>query len=145
MKLLRYGLPGHEEPGILDAAGHVRSLAGIVDDLRGDALSPGSLAKLAALDPMRLPVVRGPVRYGPCVAGTGKFICIGLNYADHAKETGAQVPSEPVIFMKATSAIQGADDDVWIPRGSTKTDWEVELGVVIGSRAKHATVESDAS
>ena len=141
MKLLRYGPPGREQPGILDAAGHVRSLAGIVEDLRGDALSPEGLARIAAHDPMRLPVVEGPVRYGPCVAGTGKFICIGLNYADHAKETGAQVPSEPVIFMKATSAIQGADDDVWIPRGSKKTDWEVELGVVIGSRAKHASVE----
>jgi 2-keto-4-pentenoate hydratase/2-oxohepta-3-ene-1,7-dioic acid hydratase in catechol pathway len=141
VKLLRYGLPGREEPGILDAAGHVRSLAGIVDDLRGDAISPESLERIAAHDPMRLPVVDGPVRYGPCVAGTGKFICIGLNYADHAKETGAQVPSEPVIFMKATSAIQGADDEVWIPRGSKKTDWEVELGVVIGSRAKHVSVE----
>ena len=142
MKLLRYGLPGREEPGILDASGHVRSLAGIVDDLRGEALSKESLARIAAHDPMRLPVVRGPVRYGPCVAGTGKFICIGLNYADHAKETGAQVPSEPVIFMKATSAIQGADDEVWIPRGSKKTDWEVELGVVIGHRAKHVSEEN---
>ncbi len=141
MKLLRHGLPGREEPGLLDASGHVRSLVGIVDDLSGDALSPASLAKIAALDPMRLPVVRGPVRYGPCVAGTGKFICIGLNYADHAKETGAQVPTEPVIFMKATSAIQGADDEVWIPRGSQKTDWEVELGVVIGHRAKHVKPE----
>jgi 2-keto-4-pentenoate hydratase/2-oxohepta-3-ene-1,7-dioic acid hydratase in catechol pathway len=141
LKLLRHGLPGREEPGILDPAGHVRSLKGVVDDLAGEALSPESLARIAALDPMRLPLVRGPVRYGPCVAGTGKFICIGLNYADHAKETGAQVPSEPVIFMKATSAIQGPDDEVWIPRGSEKTDWEVELGVVIGSRAKHVSVE----
>jgi len=141
LKLLRHGLPGREEPGILDPAGHVRSLKGVVDDLAGEALSPESLARIGALDPMRLPLVRGPVRYGPCVAGTGKFICIGLNYADHAKETGAQVPSEPVIFMKATSAIQGADDEVWIPRGSEKTDWEVELGVVIGSRAKHVSVE----
>ncbi len=142
MKLLRHGLPGREEPGILDAAGHVRSLEGIVEDLAGDALSPAGLAAIAAHDPMRLPLVRGPVRYGPCVARTGKFICIGLNYADHAKETGAQVPSEPVIFMKATSAIQGPDDDVWIPLGSKKTDWEVELGVVIGSRAKHVSVEN---
>jgi len=141
MKLVRCGLPGREEPGILDPAGHVRSLAGVVPDLRGEALSPSSLAHIATLDPMRLPLVRGPVRFGSCVGGTGKFICIGLNYADHAKETGAQVPSEPVIFMKATSAIQGADDDVWIPRGSEKTDWEVELGVVIGSRAKHVTPE----
>ena len=141
MKLLRHGPPGREQPGILDAAGHVRSLQGVVEDLRGDALSPASLATIAAHDPMRLPVVESPVRFGPCVTGTGKFICIGLNYADHAKETGAQVPTEPVIFMKATSAIQGADDDVWIPRGSKKTDWEVELGVVIGSRAKHVSVE----
>ena len=141
MKLLRYGPPGRESPGLLDPAGHVRSLSGIVEDLRGEALSPESLSRIGALDPMRLPIVRGPLRYGPCVAGTGKFICIGLNYADHAKETGAQVPSEPVIFMKATSAIQGPDDDVWIPRGSTKTDWEVELGVFIGHRAKHVSVE----
>jgi 2-keto-4-pentenoate hydratase/2-oxohepta-3-ene-1,7-dioic acid hydratase in catechol pathway len=135
-------MPGREQPGILDPAGRIRSLAGIVEDLRGEALAPASLEILRKLDPMRLPLVEGPVRLGPCVAGTGKFICIGLNYADHAKETGAEVPSEPVIFMKATSAIQGADDDVWIPKGSKKTDWEVELGVVIGSRAKHVTKES---
>jgi 2-keto-4-pentenoate hydratase/2-oxohepta-3-ene-1,7-dioic acid hydratase in catechol pathway len=142
VKLLRYGLPGREQAGLLDPVGHVRSLSGIVEDWRGEALLPTSLETIAKLDPMRLPLVRGPVRYGPCVAGTGKFICIGLNYADHAKETGAQVPSEPVIFMKATSAIQGADDEVWIPRGSQKTDWEVELGVVIGARAKHVPIES---
>jgi 2,4-diketo-3-deoxy-L-fuconate hydrolase len=141
VKLVRCGPPGREQPGILDAAGRVRSLVGIVDDLRGDALGPASLGELSKLDPARLPLVEGPVRYGPCVAGTGKFICIGLNYADHAKETGAEVPSEPVIFMKATSAIGGADDDVWIPRGSKKTDWEVELGVVIGSRARHVGEE----
>jgi 2-keto-4-pentenoate hydratase/2-oxohepta-3-ene-1,7-dioic acid hydratase in catechol pathway len=142
VKLVRHGVPGREQPGILDPAGRIRSLAGIVDDLRGESLAPASLEILKKLDPMRLPLVEGPVRLGPCVAGTGKFICIGLNYADHAKETGAEVPSEPVIFMKATSAIQGADDDVWIPRGSVKTDWEVELGVVIGSRAKRVTKES---
>ena len=141
MKLVRCGPPGREQQGILDAAGRVRSLVGIVDDLRGDALGPASLGELSKLDPARLPLVEGPVRYGPCVAGTGKFICIGLNYADHARETGAEVPSEPVIFMKATSAIGGADDDVWIPRGSKKTDWEVELGVVIGSRARHVSEE----
>ena len=142
MKLVRHGVPGREQPGILDPAGRIRSLAGIVEDIRGEALAPASLEILRKLDPMRLPVVEGPVRLGPCVGGTGKFICIGLNYADHAKETGAEVPSEPVIFMKATSAIQGADDDVWIPKGSKKTDWEVELGVVIGSRAKRVTKES---
>ena len=142
MKLVRHGVPGREQPGILDPAGRIRSLAGIVEDIRGEALAPASLEILRKLDPMRLPVVEGPVRLGPCVGGTGKFICIGLNYADHAKETGAEVPSEPVIFMKATSAIQGADDDVWIPKGSKKTDWEVELGVVIGSRAKRVTRES---
>ncbi len=142
MKLLRHGPPGREQPGIVDPAGRIRSLVGIVDDLRGDALAPPSLEILRKLDPMRLPLVEGPVRLGPCVAGTGKFICIGLNYADHAKETGVEVPSEPVMFMKATSAIQGPDDDVWIPRGSVKTDWEVELGVIIGSRAKHVSVEN---
>jgi 2,4-diketo-3-deoxy-L-fuconate hydrolase len=142
MKLVRHGPPGREQPGIVDAAGHIRSLVGVVDDLRGDVLAPASLEILRRLDPMRLPLVEGPVRLGPCVAGTGKFICIGLNYADHAKETGAEVPSEPVMFMKATSAIQGPDDDVWIPRGSQKTDWEVELGVIIGARAKHVSVEN---
>jgi 2-keto-4-pentenoate hydratase/2-oxohepta-3-ene-1,7-dioic acid hydratase in catechol pathway len=141
VKLVRFGLPGREEPGLLDADGRVRSLVGVVPDVAGPAISPAGLEILRALDPMRLPPVRGPVRFGPCVAGTGKFICIGLNYADHAAETGAQVPSEPVMFMKATSAISGPDDDVLIPRGSVKTDWEVELGVVIGSRAKHVSVE----
>ena len=139
MKLLRYGLPGRERPGILDANGRIRSLESAIPDLAGDALSPTGLEILRALDPAHLPLVEGPVRLGPCVAGVGKFICIGLNYADHAAETGAQVPSEPVIFMKATSAISGPDDDVVIPRGSTKTDWEVELGVVIGSRAKYVS------
>ncbi len=141
MKLLRYGPPGREQPGLLDAHGRIRSLAGEIADLRGEALLPAELERLGALDPARLPLVDAPVRLGPCVAGTGKFVCIGLNYADHAAETGAQVPSEPVIFMKATSAISGPDDDVEIPRGSKKTDWEVELGVVIGARAKHVTVE----
>lgn len=143
MKLLRYGLPGRELPGILDVNGRIRSLEGVIRDLSGEAISPPGLEILRALDPARLPLVEGPVRLGPCVAGVGKFICIGLNYADHAAETGAQVPSEPVMFMKATSAISGPDDDVLIPRGSTKTDWEVELGVVIGSRAKYVS-EADA-
>lgn len=143
MKLLRFGLPGRERPGILDANGRIRSLEGVIPDLAGEAISPTGLEILRALDPARLPIVEGPVRLGPCVAGVGKFICIGLNYADHAAETGAQVPSEPVMFMKATSAISGPDDDVVIPRGSMKTDWEVELGVVIGSRAKYVS-ETDA-
>jgi len=143
VKLLRFGLPGRERPGILDANGRIRSLEGVIPDLAGEAISPTGLEILRALDPARLPIVEGPVRLGPCVAGVGKFICIGLNYADHAAETGAQVPSEPVMFMKATSAISGPDDDVVIPRGSMKTDWEVELGVVIGSRAKYVS-ETDA-
>jgi 2-keto-4-pentenoate hydratase/2-oxohepta-3-ene-1,7-dioic acid hydratase in catechol pathway len=141
MKLFRFGEPGREQPGILDASGVRRSLVGVIDDLRGDALSPASLARLARLDLSKLPLVPEGARFGPCVTGTGKFICIGLNYADHAAETGAQVPAEPVVFMKATSAIIGPNDDVVIPRGSKKTDWEVELGLVIGSRAKYVTPE----
>ncbi len=141
MKLFRYGEPGREQPGILDSKGQRRSLVGVIDDVRGAALSPASLARLAALDTSKLPLVPEGARFGPCVSGTGKFICIGLNYADHAAETGAQVPAEPVVFMKATSAIIGPNDDVVIPRGSKKTDWEVELGIVIGSAAKYVTPE----
>jgi 2-keto-4-pentenoate hydratase/2-oxohepta-3-ene-1,7-dioic acid hydratase in catechol pathway len=141
MKLFRYGEPGREQPGILDSKGQRRSLVGVIDDVRGAALSPASLARLAALDTSKLPLVPEGARFGPCVSGTGKFICIGLNYADHAAETGAQVPAEPVVFMKATSAIIGPYDDVVIPRGSKKTDWEVELGIVIGSAAKYVTPE----
>ncbi len=143
MKLLRYGPPGQERPGLLDADGAIHDLTGHLDDVGGDALSPAALDRLRALDPARLPLVDPDVRLGPCVAGVGKFICIGLNYSDHAAETGAKVPSEPIIFMKATSAITGPNDDVLIPRGSEKTDWEVELGVVIGSRAKYVS-EADA-
>ena len=141
MKLFRYGEPGREQPGVLDSKGQRRSLVGVIDDVRGAALSPASLARLAALDTSKLPLVPEGARFGPCVSGTGKFICIGLNYADHAAETGAQVPAEPVVFMKATSAIIGPNDDVVIPRGSKKTDWEVELGIVIGSAAKYVTPE----
>lgn len=137
MKLLRYGAPGAEKPGLLDGAGRIRDLSAHVDDLAGRWLSPEGLAAIAALPVDSLPLVEGTPRLGPCVAGTGKFICIGLNYSDHAAETGAAVPSEPVVFMKATSAIQGPDDPVEIPRGSEKTDWEVELGVIIGSTAKY--------
>ena len=147
MKLLRFGPPNQEQPGILDAAGNIRSLAGIIDDLAGDALSPTSLDRLHELELDALPLVprSSPLapRLGPPVARTGKIMCIGLNYADHAAETGAQQPKEPVLFMKATSAICGPNDDVRIPRGSTQTDWEVELGVVIGSPAKYVS-EADA-
>ncbi len=139
MKLLRYGPAGSEKPGLLDGEGTIRDLSGQVADIGGAAISPEGLAQLAKLDPASLPTVAGNPRLGPCVAGTGKFICIGLNYSDHAAETGATVPSEPIIFMKATSAIVGPDDDVLIPRGSVKTDWEVELGVVIGKTAKYVS------
>ena len=139
MKLLRYGRPGKEKPGLLGPDGRIRDLSGEIDDVAGKALDPKVLKRLAKLDPASLPAVRGNPRIGPCVAGTGKFICIGLNYSDHAAETGATVPSEPIIFMKATSAIVGPDDDVLIPRGSKKTDWEVELGVVIGRTAKYVS------
>lgn len=140
MKLLRHGPPGREKPGVLDKNGRIRSLEGEIADVAGEALHPGTIARLRLLELERLPLVEGPVRLGPCVAGTGKFVCIGLNYADHAAETGTHVPPEPVIFMKATSAISGPDDDVEIPRGSKKTDWEVELGVVIGVRARRVEV-----
>jgi 2-keto-4-pentenoate hydratase/2-oxohepta-3-ene-1,7-dioic acid hydratase in catechol pathway len=143
MKLLRYGPVGQEKPGLLDARGQIRDLSQHVRDIAGDALLPEGLARIAALDPDKLPVVTGSPRLGACVAGTGKFICIGLNYSDHAAETGAAVPTEPIIFMKATSAIVGPNDRVEIPRGSVKTDWEVELGVVIGKTAKYVS-EADA-
>ena len=138
MKLLRYGPLGQEKPGLVDKDGNVRDLSGHVKDIAGEAISPEGLKKLAAIDPASLPLVEVD-RYGACVSGTGKFICIGLNYSDHAAETGATVPPEPIIFMKASSAIVGPDDDVLIPRGSVKTDWEVELGVVIGRTAKYVT------
>lgn len=143
MKLVRYGEPGEEKPGLIDAAGAIRDLSGHVPDIAGAVLTPEGLAKIAAIDPASLPVVPGTPRFGPCVAGTGKFICIGLNYSDHAAETGATVPPEPIIFMKATSAITGPNDPVEIPRNSQKTDWEVELGVVIGKKAKYVS-EADA-
>ncbi len=136
MKLVRYGPAGQEKPGLVDMDGNIRDLSGHVKDIAGDAISPEGLRKIAAIDAASLPLVE-ITRYGPCVAGTGKFICIGLNYSDHAAETGAKVPPEPIIFMKATSAIVGPNDNVEIPRGSLKTDWEVELGVVIGKHAKY--------
>ncbi|MBK0023858.1 fumarylacetoacetate hydrolase family protein [Ochrobactrum sp. S46] len=143
MKFLRYGERGQEKPGLLDADGIIRDLSAHVSDLSGAVLSPETLAKLRLLDVNALPKVEGNPRLGPCVAGTGKFICIGLNYADHAAESGMAVPPEPIIFMKATSAIVGPNDDLLIPRGSEKTDWEVELGIVIGKTAKYVS-EDDA-
>ncbi|CUX25562.1 MULTISPECIES: fumarylacetoacetate hydrolase family protein [Agrobacterium] len=138
MKLMRVGQPGQEKPAILDAEGKVRDLSAHVKDIGGEAISPEGLKKIAAIDLGTLPVLNEE-RIGACVAGTGKFICIGLNFSDHAAETGATVPPEPVIFMKATSAIVGPNDNVTIPRGSEKTDWEVELGVVIGKTAKYVS------
>lgn len=135
MKFLRFGPKGAEKPGVLDQDGNIRDLSATVPDLAGDVLT--DLDRLKAVDVANLPLVEGSPRLGPCVAGTGKFMCIGLNYADHAAETGAAVPSEPVLFMKATSAICGPNDAILIPRGSEKTDWEVELGVVIGKPAKY--------
>ncbi|MBJ2345447.1 MULTISPECIES: ureidoglycolate lyase [Pseudomonas] len=132
MKLLRYGEKGSEKPGLLDDDHQIRDLSGHVPDIAGNVIGPEGLAKLAALDPRSLPVVAGQPRIGPCVGQVGKFICIGLNYADHAAESNMEVPKEPIIFNKWTSAICGPNDDIQIPRGSLKTDWEVELGVVIG-------------
>ena len=139
MKLLRHGAVGQEKPGILLEDGTIRDLTGLVPDIGGAVLSDAGIAMMRGLDATGLPVVDAATRLGPCVAGTGKFICIGLNYADHAAESGMAVPPEPVIFMKATSAIVGAFDTVLIPRGSQKTDWEVELAIVIGTAAKHVT------
>ena len=143
MKLLRYGPKGAEKPGLVDAEGRIRDLSGVVADIAGEVLLPEGLARLAAVDPTSLPPVGADVRIGACVAGVGKFLCVGLNYADHAAESGAEVPPEPVLFMKATSAVSGPFDDLEIPRGSTKTDWEVELGVVVGAPAKYVD-EADA-
>ena len=137
MKLLRYGEKGSEKPGLLDDDNQIRDLSGHVPDIAGQALGPDSLAALAALDPRSLPLVAGQPRIGACVGQVGKFICIGLNYADHAAESNMEVPKEPIIFNKWTSAICGPNDDIQIPRGSLKTDWEVELGVVIGKGGRY--------
>jgi 2-keto-4-pentenoate hydratase/2-oxohepta-3-ene-1,7-dioic acid hydratase in catechol pathway len=144
MKLLRYGSEGAEKPGLLAADGSIRDLSGVAGDIAGATLRDEGLARLAGLDASLLPEVDPSVRLGPCVGGIGKVICIGLNYSDHAAETGAEVPPEPIIFMKATSAVCGPNDPVFIPRGSEKTDWEVELGVVVGKRAKYVS-EADAA
>ena len=139
MKLARHGLPGQERPGLLDAQGRVRDLTGHLADVGGEALCPATLERLRRLDPASLPLVAGPVRLGCPVAGIGKIVCVGLNYADHAAESGQPVPAEPVLFLKATTSITGPFDAVVMPRGSVKTDWEVELGVVIGQRASYVS------
>ena len=144
MKLLRYGDSRNEKPGLLDAAGQIRDLSGMIRDLGGEVLTDIGLEKIRAISPESLPLIKGERRLGPCVAGVGKFICIGLNYSDHAAETGMKIPSEPILFMKATSAICGANDSILLPPGSQKTDWEVELGVVIGKSGKNIS-EFDAS
>jgi 2-keto-4-pentenoate hydratase/2-oxohepta-3-ene-1,7-dioic acid hydratase in catechol pathway len=137
MKLLRYGSPGAEKPGLLDADGNLRDLSVHVADITGATLDNATLTRLRALDHSTLPIVSGQPRLAPCVGGIGKFLCIGLNYSDHAAEAGMQPPAHPILFFKANSAIVGAYDDVYLPRGSTQTDWEVELGVVIGTPAKY--------
>jgi len=143
MKLCRHGAPGAEKPGLVDAEGRIRDLSAHVADIDAAAVGPEGLAKLAAIDPASLPLVEGEVRYGPCVAGTRHFVAIGLNYADHAAESNLPIPDEPVVFNKWVSCIQGPNDPVTIPKDSQKTDWEVELGVVIGTRASYVS-EADA-
>jgi 2-keto-4-pentenoate hydratase/2-oxohepta-3-ene-1,7-dioic acid hydratase in catechol pathway len=137
MKLVRYGAPGREKPGMIDANGKLRDLSKVVDDIAGDTLSPAGLAKLKKLKPDKLPLVKGKPRLGACVNGVGNFIAIGLNYSDHAAEAGMQIPKEPIIFNKAKSCICGPNDNTIIPRDSSKLDWEVELGIVIGQRARY--------
>jgi len=139
MKLVRYGKPGKEKPGLIDAQGQLRDLSAVIADIGPAQLGDVALAKLQRLNPDKLPLVKGKPRLGSPVQGVGKFIAIGLNYADHAAESGLPVPAEPVVFMKATSCIQGANDAVMLPKGSVKTDWEVELGVVIGTRARYVS------
>ena len=137
MKLVRYGAEGDEKPGLIDEHGNLRDLSAYVDDISGQTLSDVKLLELSKINPNSLPIIDKSTRLGPCVSGVGKFICIGLNYADHAEEAGMKVPPEPVIFMKATSAICGPTDPILLPRGSVKTDWEVELAIVIGKKAKY--------
>lgn len=141
MKLVRFGEAGQERPGVLDGAGTLRDLSGAVEDITGDVLGPDGLARLAGLDLEAFPMVEGTPRLGPCVGGVGKIICIGRNYAEHAAEAGLDLPKEPVLFSKATTAISGPQDPVLIPRGGTKTDWEVELAVVIGTSASYVSEE----
>ena len=142
MKLLRYGKNGTEKPGLLDGAGQLRDLSAHVDDITGKTLGDATLSKLSMLNPADLPLVDSEQRLGACVGNIGKFLCIGLNYSDHAAETGAKIPKHPILFLKANSAIIGPNDDVVMPRGSEQTDWEVELGVVIGKEAKYVSKEN---
>lgn len=139
MKLVRYGKPGKEKPGLIDAEGKLRDLSGVIADIGPDQLSPKSLARLAKIKPEKLPAVRGKPRFGVPLTGSTKFVAIGLNYSDHAAETGSPVPKEPIIFHKTLSSMSGPNDDVMLPKGSVKTDWEVELGIVIGTRARYVT------
>jgi len=141
MRLVRYGRPGKEKPGLFDEEGRLRDLSGVIDDIEGAVLSEKALRKLSKVDWKTLPLVRGNPRLGVPVKGTGKFIGIGMNYSDHAAEVGAPIPSEPIMFMKATSCLNGPDDPIQLPKGSKKTDWEVELGVVIGTRAQYVSEE----
>jgi 2-keto-4-pentenoate hydratase/2-oxohepta-3-ene-1,7-dioic acid hydratase in catechol pathway len=140
MKLLRYGPPGQEKPGLVDRDGRIRDLSGKIKDVTPETLAPGKLEELARLDPNSLPLVDGKPRLGPCVGNVPKLVCVGLNYADHAAEAGMPIPKEPVLFMKATTAISGPNDDVMLPKGSEKGDWEVELGIVIGTKAQYVSV-----
>ena len=142
MKLVRFGPAGHETAGLIDGDGNLRDLAGQLNDITGDALSDEALDRIRALDPATLPLVEGNPRIGPCVGNIGKFLCIGLNYSDHAAETGADIPEHPILFFKANSAVVGPNDTVSMPRGSETTDWEVELGVVLGSKAKYVSKEN---
>ncbi|QFT73486.1 MULTISPECIES: fumarylacetoacetate hydrolase family protein [unclassified Ruegeria] len=139
MKLVRYGAEGSEKPALVDSQGQLRDLSAHINDVTGDVLDDGTLDNLRSLDPNNLPIVEGDPRIAPCVGGIGKFLCIGLNYSDHAAETGADIPEHPILFFKANSAVIGAYDDVVMPRGSTHTDWECELGVVIGKTAKYVS------
>ena len=142
MKLIRHGNKGQEKPGILDADGNIRDLSSIVTDIDGQSLSPDSLSSLSQVDIMNLPAVDSSTRLGSCVGNIGKLVCIGLNYSDHAKESGMPIPTEPIVFMKATNAISGPNDNIELIRGSDKTDWEVELGIVIGSHTKYVSEDN---
>ena len=139
MKLVRYGNPGKEKPGLIDAEGKLRDLSAVVKDIGAEQLSPAQLTKISKLKTDKLPLVKGKPRFGSPVANVGKFIAIGLNYTDHAEESGMPIPAEPVVFMKANSCVVGANDDIMLPKGSVKTDWEVELGIVIGSKARYVS------
>ena len=142
MKLLRFGEMGQEKPGILDSNGNIRDLSGHISDINGETISEDGLNKISSIDQMSLPIVPEGIRLGACVGSIGKFLCIGLNYSDHAAESGMPVPKEPILFSKATSAVVGPNDDVEIPGNSVETDWEVELGIIIGKKAKYVTEEN---